>query len=105
MYEYHPYRVEADFNSDNIIDNAWLLIDENNQNWTVIAVIERLNETPKIITLRNSKTIAHPVRKPQYAGIALVKPGVYVTVCGKGHWKCCEDEPEKLSLKNLVSLS
>ena len=93
-----PYHVHSDFNGDGLMDDAWLLIHENNLDWGVFAIIRKHKAEPSVITLTKSRKDAYPRKKPQHVGISLVEPGTYVTACGKGHWDCGEGEIAEITL-------
>lgn len=90
--------VAADFNGDGKIDYAYivkstsfsgeaLLVNISNKekyNWVVLNKIDWGEKFPKVSISM---------------GVSIVNPGDYKTACGKGYWKCKDDEIPLLKLK------
>ena len=75
-----PSRIESDFNGNNIIDHAWILINRDKLKYGLFV---QLDNDKKLITL-DEVTMQS---KYEYVsmGISIVKPGKYITANGKGY--------------------
>jgi hypothetical protein len=89
-----PFHVQADFNGDGLLDDAWIMLSTLHKGWGLFVFLAQQEGSPKIITLdKNPGT-----NKPQYMGIKIVEPGDYKTACGKGYFKCGPNQPAVLQL-------
>jgi hypothetical protein len=89
-----PVHVQADFNGDGIIDDAWILIRTKNKGWGLFVFMGQPISSKRVIQLDDNPSNDYPQRM----GIALAKPGKYKTACGKGYFECEKGEPEVLNL-------
>ncbi|HOV99029.1 MAG TPA: hypothetical protein PK595_05615 [Bacteroidota bacterium] len=85
-------KVVGDFNGDKEKDEARLLV--NNQDKSIALFIKyRMDGENRFFLLEiGDSLLIHSM------GIQLVKPGKYLTACGKGYWDCGEDEPPEILL-------
>jgi len=88
--------VEGDFNGDKIVDKAKLLVLKDNTKLGLFAYVSQENRTYKIYLLDETDDINlfHAM------GIKKVTPGLYKTACGKGYWKCKEDELSEIAIQH-----
>jgi hypothetical protein len=89
-----PFHIRADFDGDETLDDAWILLGRNGPNWGLFVFLGAGPSPRHGIPL----DIDTGETAPQSMGLALVSPGRYDTACGKGYWECKADEPERLSL-------
>ncbi|MDM7925067.1 MAG: hypothetical protein QUS35_03520 [bacterium] len=88
-----PNHAYADFDGDDRKDHVLLLIQREESRYGLFVVpgsggrILKIEEMP--LSRRDRK-----IR----AGLSLVKPGLYLTACGRGFWDCGPDEPAELEL-------
>ncbi len=87
-----PFHFKADFNSDGLNDDAWILIRTDGKSWAFFVFLSQRGKEAKIIRLEQG------AGQPQRFGVTLVKPGRYKTACGKGYFECAPGESEWLSL-------
>jgi len=89
-----PFHVTADFNGDNVADDAYILLSTQSKAWALFVILNTKDGKPTIIKLdeNNGQTL------PQLMGLSVVKPGDYVTACGKGYNECDPNEPKSLHL-------
>jgi hypothetical protein len=87
-----PFHLQADFNSDELKDDAWILIRNDGKGWAFFVFLSQGEQEPKIIRLEQG------AGQPQGFGVILVNPGRYKTACGKGYFECAAGESEWLSL-------
>ena len=90
-----PFHVQADFNGDGLIDDAWILIRTKGKGWGLFVFMGQPSNSKKIIQLDDNPNNDYPQRM----GIALAKPDKYKTACGKGYFECEKGEPAVLDLK------
>lgn len=90
-----PNHIIADFNGDGKIDDAWILINTSKNAFGLFVFLAQKDGTHKMIPLDEHRRETEKL----FMGISLMEPGQYKTACGKGYWKCEEDEPEVLKLK------
>jgi hypothetical protein len=89
-----PNHAQADFDGDGRKDHALLLIQSDEAKCGLFVLpgsggrVLKLDEFP--LSPRESKL---------HAGLSPIKPGNYLTACGKGYWDCGPDEPRELTLK------
>ena len=90
-----PFHIESDFNGDNLIDNAWILLSLDEKEWGVFVFLSQKPWGQVVYELaKNSVDIS-----PQSMGISLVLPGQYKTVCGKGYSGCDADDAKIIDLQ------
>ena len=89
-----PFRAQADFNGDGLIDDVWLLLRTSNKGWGLFVFLSHKTTSPTVIKLEedDGQTAA------QRLGVEVVQTGEYETACGKGYWKCEPGEPTRLKL-------
>ena len=88
-----PSYLSEDFNGDGINDNAWILI---NRKKDTFGLFVKLGNTDKMIKLEE-----YQINDPDHEinmGISVIKPGKYLTACGKGYWECTPDEPPEIEI-------
>lgn len=88
--------VRGDFNGDGALDIARLLVQQSGNGASLYAFISRRHQSPKVYLLDEMKDVAIL----RAMGIAKAPPGKYNTACGKGYWKCGEEEVPEILLKN-----
>lgn len=89
-----PFVVNADFNGDNLPDEAWLLPAATARGWGLFVFLGVANGSPRVVRLEGNQD-----SEVDGFGVALAEPGKHKTACGKGYWQCERDEPEVLNLK------
>lgn len=87
-----PFVARADFNSDGLLDEAWLL-PRLSGGFGLFAFMGSAEGAPGVARLAGATEL-----KVQGWGIEVVTPGRYQTACGKGYWDCEAGEPEVLVL-------
>jgi hypothetical protein len=93
----------ADFNCDNILDEAYLLISiKSNSEGLFVRLSINKNEFKWIMLDSINRNDNYLIKLSM--GIDTVAPGRYPTACGKGYWECNknENEPETLFIKNVA---
>ena len=90
-----PYKIEADFDRNEKVDTALLLIKRDNSGWSLFVFMRSENDQIDLLQLDNTE---HKVPY-LYMGISVLEPGEYKTACGKGYWDCKPGEPGTLKLK------
>jgi len=90
----HPYLVEADFDGNGIMDQAWILFENKGTHWGLFVFLGRNNEAPITLKLDVARGVL-----AQHIGIVGLDPGKYETACGKGYWDCQKGESKILDLK------
>ena len=99
-----PNHLKADFNSDGIEDEAYLLL-KNGPN-AGFGVFVSINESKAAIQrgrkFQMFKLITIDDMFPQSFAIELAEPSkeVWKTACGKGYWKCEIGEPVAVKVIN-----
>ncbi|MFZ5565044.1 MAG: hypothetical protein ACOZBW_13430 [Thermodesulfobacteriota bacterium] len=91
-----PNHIEADFNSDGIVDDAWILTNTAKNTFGLFVLLRRKDGTHTMLSLDENKRETEKL----FMGISLIEPGQYKTACGKGYWDCKGNEPEVLTLKS-----
>lgn len=86
--------VKADFNGDNILDEAKLLISDISPGFALFAFLSQSDGTFKTYLL-DEKNDNKYVKS---LGIAKVPAGLYKTVCGKGVIECGDGQVEEVLL-------
>jgi hypothetical protein len=87
--------VKADFDGDGEEDVARLLINHKDGKIGLFVTMGYRKKTiPLLLETIEGKAMI------EVFGIEVVKPGTYITACGKGIWKCKKGEPEELHLRN-----
>lgn len=88
-------KLVADFNGDGIDDNAYIL---KNTNFSREGLFVHLSDKQAGFKwlLLDTTDLA---RTNLYMGIDAVKPGEYITACGKGYFKCKKGEPAILKIE------
>ncbi len=87
-----PFVARADFNSDGLADEAWLL-PRLSGGFGLFAFMGAADAAPRVARLAGASDLS-----VQGWGIEVVTPGRYRTACGKGYWACEPGEPEVLVL-------
>ncbi|MBN2200544.1 hypothetical protein JW777_01165 [bacterium] len=88
-----PNHAHGDFDGDDRRDHAFILIQKDEAKCGLFVLpgsggrIIKLHEMP--LSRRDGKI---------HAGLSPVKPGRYLTACGRGFWDCGPDEPAELEL-------
>ncbi|MBN1397978.1 MAG: hypothetical protein JXA06_08095 [Bacteroidetes bacterium] len=90
-----PYFASADFNGDDLIDEAWILFKDSSNIWGLFVFLKVKGETYRTIPL----DIDSSGNRAQRMGISIVAPGEYQTACGKGYWECEDGETPTIILK------
>ncbi|MDH5546603.1 MAG: hypothetical protein OEZ43_13495 [Gammaproteobacteria bacterium] len=77
-----PYHAAGDFNGDGKVDDAWILIDKENENyWSLIVFLSTDGDKKRLVKLEESNA-----KVPAQAyGIVVKPPGSYKVACEKGH--------------------
>ena len=88
--------IKADFNGDEIVDDAKLLVRKDGASLGLFVFISQKENSFKIYHLNEMKD----GKLIQAMGIKKVVPGSYKTACGKGYWDCHDDEPNEITIKN-----
>jgi hypothetical protein len=89
-----PFHVSADFNGDNVSDDAYILLSTHSKAWGLFVILNTHNGKSAIIKLDENDGQT----PPQSMGLSIAKPGDYVTACGKGYFDCDPGDPESLHL-------
>jgi hypothetical protein len=89
-----PFHVQADFNGDGLLDDAWILLSSLDKACGLFVFLAQQEGPPKAIALDKNPG----PNRPQYMGIKVVPPGDYKTACGKGRLACGRGEPKVLHL-------
>lgn len=90
-----PFHVQADFNGDGLLDDAWILLSTVGKAWGLFVFLAQQEGPPKVITLDKNPGTS----MPQYIGIKAVQAGDYKTACGKGQSSCGPNKLEVLHLE------
>jgi hypothetical protein len=90
-----PNKIQADFNGDNVMDTAWILINKKDKKWGLFVTLSSKNKTIKVIQIDENE-----LKGKIFMGITPLKPGKHKTACGKGYWKCGKEEKPYLLLRN-----
>ena len=88
-----PSYLCEDFNGDGTIDNAWILI---NKKKDIFGLFVKLGNIDTITKLEEYKIDGSDHKIDM--GISVVKPGKYITACGKGYGDCEPDEPKEIEI-------
>ena len=86
--------IKVDFNGDGVVDQANLLINNNNNEIGFFAFVSQKDGTFKTFFLDKKGDINYI----KVLGITVVHPGRYKTACGKGFIDCPEGESEEIFL-------
>ncbi len=84
-----PFHVKADFDGDGAPDDAWIMISSKGAGWALFVFLNRSSNGGRVIRL-----LSRTSGVPQNFGIAIVKPGIHRTACGKGFACGPGDAPE-----------
>lgn len=89
-----PFHISADFNGDNLDDEAWILLSKNRKEWGVFVFLSQIEGRIDVRELDRSdmSTIS-----PQSMGLSVMPQGKYKTACGKGYGSCSVDDPKTIS--------
>jgi hypothetical protein len=87
-----PFHLQADFNSDGLKDDVWILIRNDGKGCALFVFLNQRNGPPQIIRLVERDAL------PQRFGIVLAPRGRYETACGKGYFECAPGEREWLQV-------
>lgn len=82
----------ADFDGDSLPDEAALLINGSGRESALVVMLSG-----------RSPIVLERFDDPDWlkiTGVEVAQPGRYRTACGKGYWKCKDDEPEVLVLEH-----
>jgi hypothetical protein len=90
-----PYKAVADFNSDKLIDEVWILIPKNGTGHGLFVFLRQKDKSFRSIRLDRAEDSS-----PQAMYVSIAQPDVYETACGKGYWECAAGEPARLNLKS-----
>ncbi len=88
-----PFHIKGDFNGDGLLDDVWILIRTDGDSYSVFVFLGRKQNGADIVQLETGQGPA------QRHGLELVKPGKYLTACGKGAFDCRTGEPESVELR------
>lgn len=86
--------VRGDFNGDGLTDQAYLLVHRDGSRFALFALVAGANGKWKSEELFEDRDLA----SLRNVGISLVKPGRYLTTCGKGYVPCGPDEGPYVTL-------
>lgn len=89
-----PYKAIADFNSDKLIDEVWILIPKNGMGLGLFVFLRQKDKSFCRIQLDRAEDSS-----PQTMYVSVAQPDTYETACGKGYWECAAGEPARLNLK------
>jgi len=89
-----PFHVTADFNGDNVPDDAYILLSTHSKAWAVFVILHTKDGKSAFIKLDENDGQT----PPQLMGLAIVQPGDYETACGKGYYECDPNDPDSLHL-------
>lgn len=90
-----PKAVEADFNGDGQVDNAYILINDLENKNAVFVFWGTKSGESKVEKLEEDN-----FNNQINWGISLLPPGKHQTACGKGYYECDSDEPKEIILNN-----
>lgn len=90
-----PYKAVADFNSDKLIDEVWILIPKNGTGLGLFVFLRQKDKSFRSIQLDRAEDSS-----PQTMYVSVAQPDTYETACGKGYWECAAGEPARLNLKS-----
>ncbi|WP_038246646.1 hypothetical protein [Ghiorsea bivora] len=96
-YVEKPYLAEADFDGNGVLDQAWILIKDDNS-WGVFVILDLDSTDPDWIQLDITEKGSKTYLPPQSMGLDVVSEGKYKTVCGKGY-DCEKNEPKEIELR------
>ena len=88
--------VNTDLNGDGEIDKTMLLLSEHGNGFGLFVLLSAKDRKTEIHRL----TVIKDPSNFEVMGITDVKPGKYVTVCGKGYRKCKRGEMAELVIVN-----
>lgn len=88
--------VKGDFNGDGIVDEANILVRQDNSGFAVFAFVSQKNHTFKTYLLDENKDKS----MIRIMGIKKVPSNIYKTACGKGYWDCKQDEVSEINIRN-----
>jgi hypothetical protein len=89
-----PFHARADFDGDGREDDAWILISTQGPGWGLFVYLNSSSDPLALALDRNRGDV-----RAQAMGVRVVPKGTYRTGCGKGDWRCDQDEPKVLRLK------
>ena len=89
-----PFHVRADFNGDSVVDDVWILLRTTGKGSGLFVFLSEPSGSVKLLKLEDDPKDEYPQRM----GLAVVRPGLYQTACGRGHSECDRDEPKMLEL-------
>jgi hypothetical protein len=87
-----PTHAEADFDGDGTKDHALILIQPDEAKYGLFVLLGKGR------SLKLEEFGLTGGGDKLHVGLSPVKPGKYLTACGKGYWKCSPDETEELTL-------
>ena len=90
-----PYHVHADFDGNGLKDDAWILFNRNLPGWGLFIFTKHKNKPVKYHKIETTQTLV-----AQSYAIAILEPKKHKTACGKGYFKCEDNEPEEINIKN-----
>jgi hypothetical protein len=90
-----PYYASADYNMDNLVDEAWLLLNNDSKTWGLFVFLKTKTGSYDCICLDIDSVNCCAQRM----GVSVVNPGEYKTACGKGYWDCKDGETPSIVLK------
>jgi hypothetical protein len=83
-------RAQADFDGDGVVDEARLMIAGDGKTYALLVYPSSLQR--QVVLEEESAPFLDVM------GISVAIPGTYRTACGKGYWKCEQDEPPEITL-------
>lgn len=89
-----PYKISGDFNWDKLKDEVWLLISSRGKDTGIFVFLGQKDKSFRSVQLDYFEN-----EKPFGFYLSNADKGKYDTACGKGYWKCGENEPAVLDLK------
>jgi hypothetical protein len=90
-----PNHAEADFDGDGKKDHALILFEPDASKCGLFVLLGG----GRSLKLEEMELSGRDDRIR--AGLSPVKPGKYLTACGRGYWKCAPDETEELNLNRM----
>ncbi|MDH4183658.1 MAG: hypothetical protein OEV92_05510 [Nitrospinota bacterium] len=93
-----PYHVRGDFNGDNLQDDCWIMLNDDDNKWGLFVLLQKKSMDHYVFKVLEYSNI----HSAQYYVISIAKPSknAIITACGKGYYECSPSDPKKLTIKN-----
>ncbi len=90
--DYIPYHFTNDFDQNELKDEAWILIKNDNTSFGVWVLLKtKDSQFNYLITEVKISSL-----KPQFIGISKTEKGTFQTACGKGYFDCEPGDPSQV---------